>query len=506
MVSAQHHGTIADEEKPCLLENLLKESDVRVVLADPPKNERGYNLTYPSLALTHLIGYARDYFAEAEHSFHYLEGFCNIKEHLAALRELKPDFYGTTVAAITSELAYQTIKAVRREHPALPIVCGGPHPTAMPEDVLASSSADVCVRGEGEITFVELLEHFSGQGKELSEIKGIAYRDQNGGTVLTAKRPYIKQLDALPFPAWDLVKDFSAYSGMHFRRASPQSYVLCSRGCPFDCNFCSNPVWKENKPWVRLRGPEKIAQEVEWLYRLGVREIYLGADEFNVSEAWAEEVCDRIAALDCRNNLYFHIDARADKMTPRLAQKLAGINVWLAHLGIETGSQRTLDGIGKKVTLEQITEACRMMRSAGISVFGFIMLFHAWEDKESNLCWETAADVDRTISFAKNLFREGLIQYCSWQVATPWPGSRLWQTALRHNLIADRTAYHGIRTMAMNLPGVSEADIRRAVRRGVWLKTFHALKAGNLNWSETWRRGIESVKNMAGIGTLGGTR
>lgn len=479
---------------------------MKVVLADPPKKERGYNLTYPSLALTHLIGYAREHFEAGQHAFHYLEGFCNIKEHLAVLKELKPDFYGTTVAAITSDLAYQTIKAVRREFPKLPIVCGGPHATALPEDIFARSVADLCVRGEGEVTFVELLDYFSGRGKQLSDINGLAVRGANGQVVLTPRRGFIKDLNSVPFPAWDLVKDFNAYSGMHFRKASPQSYVLCSRGCPFDCNFCSNPVWKESKPWVRLRQPDKIAQEIRWLYQLGVREIYLGADEFNVSEAWAEEVCDRIARLDCHKNLFFHIDARADKMTPRLAQKLAAINVWLAHLGIETGNQKTLEGIGKKVTLEQITEACRMMRSAGISVFGFIMLFHAWDDKHGKLCWETVEDVDRTIRFARNLFRQGLIQYCSWQVATPWPGSRLWTTALRHKLVADAKAYRGIRTAAMNLPGVSESDVKRAVRRGVWLKTYYALRAGNLNWRETWRRGSESIKNMVGISTLGGTK
>ncbi len=479
---------------------------MNVILADLPRHERGYNLTYPSLALTYLIGYAREHFGPDAHSFRYLEGFCTLEEHLAALEELKPDLYGVTVAALTSALAYQTIRAVRERFPDVPIICGGPHATAAPEDVFEQCPADVCVRGEGEVTFVELLDHFDGRGKPLADISGITYRGEGGEIARTEKRALIKDLDAIPMPAWDLVADFNAYTGMHFRKASPQSYVLCSRGCPFDCNFCSNPVWKENKPWVRLRGPEKIAEEVQWLYELGVREIYLGADEFNVKEDWAEAVCDRIAALGHKDDLFFHIDARADKMTPSLAKKLAGINVWLAHLGIETGNPATLEGIGKKVTVEQIEDACRIMKAAGVMVFGFLMLYHAWEDKDGNLCWESPADVDNTIDFAKRLFRQGLIDYCSWQVATPWPGSRLWDVATRHDLIIDPETYHGIRTMAMRLPGLTEKDVRRSVRRGVLLKTYYALRAGHINWRELWRRGSESLKNILGIGTLGGTK
>jgi len=477
---------------------------MKVVLADMPQKTRDYNLTYPSLALTYLIGYAREHFGPDQHSFHYLAGQCSLEEHLATLAEIKPDLYGVTVSASVSRLAYETIRAVREQFPDLPIICGGPHATSMPEHVFAHAPVDVCACGEGEITFVELVEHYDGKGKPLSEIEGIAYQGEDGTVVRTPKRALIRDLDTIPMPAWDVVKNFNAYPGMHFRKAFPQSYVLCSRGCPFDCNFCSNPVWKESKPWVRLRSPEKIAEEIQWLYELGVREIYLGADEFNVGIQWAEEVCDRIAALGHQDDLFFHIDVRADKVTPRLAQKMADINIWLAHLGIETGNQRTLDGIGKHVTLEQITEACRMMNAVGIKIFAFLMLFHAWEDENGELCWETVEDVKHTIRFAKELFKQKLIHYASWQVATPLPGSRLWDLAGRHNLTLDPETFGGIRKMAMQLPGVTARDVRRAVRRGVFLKTYYAFRSGDINWRELRRRGKESLKNLLGIGTRGG--
>ena len=478
---------------------------MKIVLADLPKKERGYNLTYPSMAMTYLIGYARKQLETRGHVFYYLEGHCTLEEQLNALRDIQPDLFGVTVSAITSKLSYDTIAAVKNNFPGLPILCGGPHATAAPEHVFESCPVDVCVRGEGEITFTELIECFAGEGKKLDEIDGITYRGGDGKLTHTAKRAYVKDLNTIPMPAWDKVIDFNAYTGMHFSKATPQSYVLCSRGCPFDCNFCSNPIWKDNKPWVRMRSPEKIAEEIQWLYELGVREIYLGADELNVKLEWAEEICDRIAALR-HNDLFFHIDARADKLTSSLAQKMAKINIWMAHLGIESGNQRTLDGIGKRIRLEQIIDSCRMFQEAGIMVFGFMMLFHAWENKHGNLCWESVEDVDNTIAFAKKLLRQKLLDYISWQVATPWPGSRLWDVAEKYDITIDPETFHGIRTMAMRLPGITDREVKRAVRKGVAMKTFYALKSGNINMRELWRRGSESVKNIIGIGTYGGTK
>ncbi len=97
---------------------------MNIVLADMPKKEQDYNLTYPSLAITYLIGFAREYFGQDKHSFHYLEGNCSLKEHLATLEKLKPHVYGTTITAPVSELAYATICAVHEKFPNVKIICG----------------------------------------------------------------------------------------------------------------------------------------------------------------------------------------------------------------------------------------------------------------------------------------------------------------------------------------------------------------------------------------------
>ncbi|MEW6357793.1 MAG: radical SAM protein [Planctomycetota bacterium] len=467
---------------------------MKVILADPPHEEQRYDLAYPTIGILYLIGYARHRLPDKGYEFHYLEGFCSLDEHIEKVRKAAPDLYGISFTSRTAHLAYRVINRLRQASPALPIVCGGAHPTAAWEDVLEHSKADICVIGEGEQTFVELLEHFRTKKGGLSDIPGIAYREE-GQAVRTEKRSLIADLDSIPFPAWDHV-NFGDYLGIHIRKAYPQTYMLVSRGCPFDCNFCSNPVWKENKPWVRKRSGANIAQETKLLYDRGIREIYMSADEFNLTHDWTEEVCTEIQKLGL-SDLYFQCNIRADRMSPEMARQMAAAKIWMVHLGIESGNQRTLNGIQKKVTLEQIENACRIFQAAGIKIFGFLMLFHVWEENGA-LRWESPRDVDKTLDFAKHLFKNKLIDYMSWQMATPNPGSRLWDIALRHNLLLDPHEFRSYRTVSMKLPGVTPRHVRRALRRGLFIKNWYALKNGNINWRHL-DRVWENIKSFAGF-------
>jgi anaerobic magnesium-protoporphyrin IX monomethyl ester cyclase len=414
------------------------------------------------------------------------------------LAAFRPDLYGLSFAFFTKDVAFRVLRAVRERFPSLPIVCGGAMPTASPEDVLADAPADVCVLGEGEAALVDLAGHYAGRRPALEGIPGIVFRASDGRFARTAARPPAA-IDRIPPPAWELV-DFARYKGWHIRMASPQAHVLVSRGCPFDCSYCSNPVWKYGKPWVRTRSPEGIAAEVRLLYGRGVREIYLSADEFNVEERWALEVCRAIEGLGLRD-LYFNCNLRPGLVTPALAAALRRINLWVAHLGVESGNDRTLAGVGKGVTLEMIEQDCRVLKGEGVSVFGFVMLYHAWEEA-GELRWETPADVDRTLAFCRRLFKARLLDYISWQVATPMPGSRLWATAQRHGLLPGREI-RSVFDMNLRLPGLRRADVRRSLRRGLWLKNAAFLRSGRVHFGHV-RAVAANLKVMLGLGPPGG--
>ena len=151
--------------------------------------------------------------------------------------------------------------------------------------------------------------------------------------------------------------------------------IIVSRRCPYNCTYCANPVWKANKPWYRVRSAENIVEEIELLYHMGIREITLRCDEFNINLAWSIEVCQKIRNLQ-HDDLYFQTVLRADKVTKELAKALKAINCWLVSLGIESGNQRTLDGYGKKITLEQIVNASKILKEEGIKITGFFMIYN----------------------------------------------------------------------------------------------------------------------------------
>ena len=466
---------------------------MHIVLADPPKAEESYDLSYPNLGILYLTSSLRKHFG-SQHRISYLEGFYDLATHLKRLEDLKPDIYGLSFATMTSKLSYRTINTVRKRFPTLPILCGGTQPTAAYNNVFKRSEADVCVIGEGEETICDLVQHYTSPDlNSLRKIPGIAFRSHDQ-VIKTEPRKLIQNLGSIEQPAWDLI-DFSKYSGMHFRKADPQTMILVSRGCPFDCNFCSNPVWKCSKPWVRLRKAEGIASEIYNLHKLGLKELYLSADEFNINLPWALEVANAISDLNL--DLYFQCNVRADKVNDKLAAALARMKLWMVHIGIESGNQQTLDGIGKNVTLDQIKEAATTFQRHGVKVFAFFMLYHAWEENGS-LCYETPLDVKNTLRFASELFKKKLINYMSWQIATPMPGSRLWGLALKHDILRSKENLADFREMAMNLPGVSEREVKRSLRKGYRIKLWHALKEGNINFHQLWR-GIAVLRILFGI-------
>jgi radical SAM superfamily enzyme YgiQ (UPF0313 family) len=277
-------------------------------------------------------------------------------------------------------------------------------------------------------------------------------------------------LDEIPFPAWDLI-DFREYIGRRKYRGFPSTSIQASRGCPYDCTFCSNPVWKLQKPWVRKRSPANIAEEVEQLYRRGIREVYLQSDEMNPDLKWCIAVFDALADLG-HKDLYFQCNLKARPVTEELAEAMARANCWLVHLGIESASQRVLDGIGKHITMADVRRTCRLLSRRGIKIFAFFMLYQAWE-RDGGLCVETTAEVLQSLAALVSLRVRRLIHYMSWTFATPIPGSELYQIARRHELIEDRPWARGplsIYDVSMRLPGIGPGSMRLARTLGFLLQ------------------------------------
>jgi anaerobic magnesium-protoporphyrin IX monomethyl ester cyclase len=404
---------------------------------------------------------------------------------LTEIDAFRPDLLLLSCYTPCAEGAYHVARRARETLPRLGIVLGGPHVTSMPIEAFLRSPADVVAVGEGEESAVELCRNYrAGEGwepGELARTTGILYRD-GGSFVRTVPRPFVRDLDTLPFPARDLV-DMSDYRGFYITKARPETNVVWSRGCPYSCTFCSNEVWKLSRPWVRARSPSNILDEVEHLVRSwGIREVFDNADEFNHHLRWARDVCSGFVERDL--GVVWKTQVRASPLPADLVSLMSRAGCWCVHLGIESANPETLKGIGKGISPDDVRRACGLLKDNGIKVHGLFMLFNVWEEN-GDLRFEGVAETERTLEEAARLADDGLIDFLGWSITTPYPGSPLFLTALRHGLIPEGLIgawdqWLRSESFVMHLPNVSGRDQARLKTRGSALRARRLLLSGNI--------------------------
>ena len=457
----------------------LQEKKLKVVFADPPfgRESKGEAVTEsPNLGILYIIGYAKPRLPEVE--FTYLEPFLSMEEHLEKVREIQPDVYAISFTTPRRDLSFETIVKVKALGKKMLMVAGGPHPTIDPQGVLKNSPVEVCIIGEGEETTIELIRKV--QAKEpITDIVGTVNNQKNNGV-----RPLLKDIDF--FPAWDLI-DFKNYD-IAVSKKKRMAYLLPIRGCPNYCTYCSNPVWKLEKPWIRQRSPKNIAEEINYLYGRGIREVYLRSDTFNVDIKWCLEVCGEIEKLHLKG-MTFQCNLRADKLNNQLARKLSDIHVWLVHIGLESANDRVLKGIGKNATQADNIRTLELLKKYNIKVYGFLMLYNAWETN-GKLEYETPEEVNNTLEFAKTCLRDNLIEYISWSITNPIIGSKLYNIAKKFDI----AAYNVKIGNCMRLPGISEQQMVEHVKQGMILQLLNGIQKGMITKKSYRRAAQKAVK------------
>ncbi len=238
---------------------------------------------------------------------------------------------------------------------------------------------DAAVVGEGEETLAELARGAT----NLAGIAGLAFLD-GGDLVRTAARPFLRDLDALPFPAWDLV-DVERYRGAWRERHDYFSLnMVTTRGCPYHCNWCAKPIYGQR---YQTRSPASVAEELSFVHDV-VRpdRLWFADDIFGLKPGWVESFASEVESRGVRTP--FKIQARADLIDEDVASALARAgceNVWM---GAESGSQKVLDAMEKGIRVEQIHRATRLLRERGIRVSFFLQFGYPgeeWSDIEQTL-------------------------------------------------------------------------------------------------------------------------
>ena len=393
------------------------------------------------------------------------------------LAEFRPDVVGVTFLTPNATGAYDLIREIRETVGDALIVCGGVHATALPEEVLKKSDADLVVLGEGEAAFADICRARAA-GEEARGLPGTACLENGVLSRGPGRRPL--PMDEVPMPGLDHLDETEPYKGFRFKKRDKELFVMSTRGCPFSCCFCSNIVWRTQKPNFRTRTPKAYVDRLEALIaETGAEEIFDMADEFNCNHRWAMEVCREL--IDRKLDIAWKCQLRVDKVTDELARALKESGCWYVHIGAETGNQRTLNGIGKKITLKQIEDACAILRRHGIKVNALFMLYNVWEEPDGSLTFENRQENINTLDFARKLLAEDLASTIGMTITTPYPGSRLFDIARRHGIIKPGMVgawekWNQVWSVVTNLPGVNEDDIRRLKAEAARLQARYLYK------------------------------
>ena len=322
----------------------------------------------------------------------------------------------TATPSIESDVGVASL--VRENSPESKSVAIGIHPSALPESCFdMDHNLDMVVLGEPEYTIRDAALALR-DGKELATVAGIAWRDANGQLRKNPKRPFIADLDELPFPAWDLI-DTDLYrmpfSGHRFL------LVASARGCPHGCTFCANKIYYGAR--LRRRSPGRIVDEMEWVGKqFGIYEFLIWSESFTNDQEYAIETANEIR----RRNLdvQWVCNSRVDTVSPELLDALKAAGCWMIGYGIESGNQQVLDSVRKGATLAQSAAAVKMAHAAGLEVTGHCILGFPGETEET---------MQQTIDFAKILKLDYVQFYC----AVAFPGSSLYQSCLSNGWIED---------------------------------------------------------------------
>ncbi len=377
----------------------------RVLLVDPyvareDPMERKFVELYPSLGLLTLGAFLRNAGVDvAIADLTFERDTRPVAQRLAAFR---PDVVGVHTKTLTSDRALEVARLATAA--GATAVAGGPDAATRPELYLGEGF-DVVVPGEGEPTLVELAQR-AHAGSPLAGTPGTIVR-RAGKSVRGPARPLLRDLDELPLPAWELV-DMERYLASWQRATGERrAAVLTSRGCPFDCSWCSKPTFGRS---FRQQSPERVLAELRALKeRYRIDYVRFCDDVFGIHRPWLERLLSGM--IDGGLGLRFECLARVDLLKPELLGRMRDAGLSRVYVGVESGSQKMLDLMNRGTKLAQVERTAAALREAGVRQFWFLMLGYPGETEE---------DIEATLQ----LFRRFSPEEYSVSIAVPIPGTR----------------------------------------------------------------------------------
>jgi anaerobic magnesium-protoporphyrin IX monomethyl ester cyclase len=313
----------------------------------------------------------------------------------------QPGIVGITSTTRTYNSGLQIARIAKRAHPNCLTVFGGPHITFWDDNALEECpELDIVVRKEGEYTLLELVQRIE-KDEDYSDVIGTTCR-KNGKIIKNPDRPYIENLDELPFPArhlWPLEQ---------IRRVEDIFYLTTSRGCVYWCEFCAAVRMFGRR--YRMRSPKNVVDEIEFLCKTyGARTFTFCDDAFTVEQTRTAELCRQIKERGL--DIIWNCGTRVDMITKELLLKMQAAGCVSVWFGVESGSQHVLNEMKKGISTEQTKRAIGWVRELGLKPVPNVLIGFPGETEES--AW-------RTIRFAEKISPDDISMF---NIATPLPGT-----------------------------------------------------------------------------------
>lgn len=299
----------------------------------------------------------------------------------------QPDLVGLSVFTVGSKFSLEAAQAIKKRC-SVPIVAGGPHLFVDFDQYSQNRCFDYCVKGEGEVTIIELVTALE-QGDPLDGIGGLSFW-RGDELVVNEPRKVIKDLDTLPMPAFHLLERREAYhpSPVSYRK-KPHLGLVTSRGCPFACVFCEF-IW--GRKWRAMTAEAVVDMVERMIATYGAEEIWFCDDTFFLSKARVQEICRLM--LERNLNLTWSAMGNLHVLDEETARLMKQAGCWQVQVGIESGNEEIIKKVGKPQDKADIREKMDLLSRVGIKVRGFFILGHMEETRES---------MNETIEFAKSL-------------------------------------------------------------------------------------------------------
>jgi len=338
------------------------------------------------------------------------------------IENYKPDIVGVSCFTVYRGSSYKLAKLAKEIKPDIKVILGGPHATFMWEQIMKNFDfVDFIVIGEGEITTVEIVKALD-KGLPLKDINGIVFRE-NGKIIKTESRPFIENLDDLPFPSYRDINfdDYAVAKPPEYNTKQRKASIISSRGCIFNCNFCSTTQFWSRR-W-RARSAKNVVDEIEWLYKdYKIKFFTFFDDIFTTNPQRVIDICKEI--INRKLEIKWYTETRVDCISKEMLEWMKKAGCFLVQFGVESGSPTILKNINKKITREQIINAFKLVKEVGMQTETLLMVGNPGETEET---------IEETKSLIDTVKPDVVIV----SITRVFPATQLYELAKQQGFITD---------------------------------------------------------------------